>query len=97
LDTPEGLEKIMKTAGFTDVQVVSETADIIYTSEQEWWTALWSHGIRESLEKVEEATGSDGFDRFRTAVFERIQTIRQTDGIHQLFPALFTLATKPHA
>lgn len=97
LDTPEGLEKIMKTTGFTDVQVVSETADIIYTSEQEWWTALWSHGIRESLEKVEEATGSDGFDRFRTAVFERIQTIRQTDGIHQLFPALFTLATKPHA
>ena len=97
LDTPEGLEGVMKIAGFNNTQVIAETTEIIYTSEQEWWSALWSHGIRESLEKVEKATGSDGLDRFRTTVLQRIQLMRQADGIHQLFPALFSLANKPQA
>lgn len=32
--------------------------------------------------------------RFKSDVFKKAQTIRQTDGIHQLFPVLFALATK---
>lgn len=97
LDKPEGLEGVMKAAGFTDIHVVSETAEFVYASEEVWWSSLWSHGMREELEEVEEATGSDGLDTFRVAVLERIRTIRQADGIHQLFPALFTLAIKPQA
>jgi hypothetical protein len=94
-DRPEGLEVMMKTAGFTDVQVVSETAEFVYANEEMWWSALWSHGMRASVEKVEEATGSDGLDRFKADVFERLSFIKQADGIHQFFPALFALALKP--
>ena len=87
----------MRTAGYTDVHVVSEAAEFVYASEEVWWSALWSHGIREELERVEEATGSEGLERFKAAVLERIRTIKRTDGIHQLFPVLFTLAIKPQA
>jgi len=95
LDSPEGLEEVMKTAGFTDVQVVSETAEFVYASEEVCWSSLWSHGMREALEEVKEATGSDGLDTFRAAVFGGMRSLRQADGIHQSFPALFTLAIKP--
>jgi len=95
LDSPEGLEEVMKTAGFTDIQVVSETAEFVYASEEVCWSSLWSHGMREELEAVEKAKGPDGLKTFKAAVLGRLRTVRQTDGIHQSFPALFTLAIKP--
>jgi len=49
------------------------------------------------LEEVENAAGLDGLERFRIAVFERLKTIRQADGLHQWWPALFALAFKPPA
>ena len=97
LDRLEGLQGVMRAAGFTDVHVVSEAAEFVYVSEEVLWSSLWSHGMREELEAVEEATGSEGLERFKAAVFERIRTIKRTDGIHQLFPVLFTLAIKPQA
>lgn len=97
LDQPEGLGEVMRTAGFTDIDVVSETAEFTYASEEVWWSSLWSHGMREALEEVEEAGGSDGLAAFRAAVLGKVRASRQTDGIHQTFPALFALATKPQA
>lgn len=92
LDEPEELRGIITIAGFTDVQIVTETAEFIYADEEEWWSSLWSHGMREGLEKVEKATGTAGLERFKAAVFERLRNIRQDDGIHQLFEAIFALA-----
>lgn len=93
-DTPEGLETILNKAGFADIQIVFEATDFVYTTEDEYWSTLWSHGARVSLEKIEQSTGADGLQRFKSDVFKKAQTIRQTDGIHQLFPVLFALATK---
>jgi hypothetical protein len=95
LDRPDGLEMIMKAAGFADAQVISETAEFVYTSEEVWWSALWSHGTRASMEKVEKAIGSNGLNRFKADVFERLGSVKQSDGIHELFPVLFTLVLKP--
>jgi ubiquinone/menaquinone biosynthesis C-methylase UbiE len=96
-DTPEELEEVMKTAGFTDVHVVSETVEFAYASEEVWWSSLWSHGMREELEAVEEATGPEGLETLKAAVVERLRTIKRTDGIHELFPVLYTLATRPQS
>lgn len=97
LDKVEGLKEVIKTAGFTDIRVVSETSEFVYASEEVWWSSLWSHGMRATLEKIEKATGINGLERFKAAVLQRMRTVRQADGIHQFFPALFTLATKPPA
>lgn len=93
-DTPEGLEAILNKAGFADIQTVFEATDFVYATEEEYWSTLWSHGARVSLEKIEQKTGADGLERFKADVFKKAQAIRQTDGIHQLFPVLFALATK---
>jgi ubiquinone/menaquinone biosynthesis C-methylase UbiE len=96
-DTPEELEGVMKAAGFTDVHVVSEAVEFTYASEEAWWSSLWSHGMREELEAVEEATGPEGLETLKAAAVERLRTIKRTDGIHELFPVLYTLATRPQS
>jgi len=93
-DTPDGLEAIMNAAGFADIQIISEAAEFVYATEEEYWSTLWSHGGRVTLERIEQATGSDGLQRFKSDVVKKAQLIKQTDGIHQLFSVLFALATK---
>lgn len=93
-DTPEGVEAIMNAAGFIEIQIISETSNFVYATEEEYWSTLWSHGGRVTLEKIEQATGADGLERFKMDIFKKVQTIKQPDGIHQLFPVLFALATK---
>ena len=94
-DTPEGLEAIMKNAGFADIQIVSETAEFAYATEEEYWSTLWSHGGRVPLEAIEKANGAEGLQRFKADVFARLQSMKQPDGIHQTFPVIFALATEP--
>jgi len=94
-NTPEGLEAILASAGFVNIRIVSESTEFIYADEEEWWSTLWSHGMRADLEAIEEKTGQDGLKRFQKDAFERMQIIKQPDGIHQLFSVLFGLAFKP--
>lgn len=96
-DTPEGLDAILKKAGFANIEIVFEETDFVYATDEEHWSSLWSHGARVSLEKIEQANGTDGLQRFKADVFTKTQSIKQTDGIHQLFPVLFALATKGDA
>ena len=93
-DTPEGVEAILSKAGFAHIQTVFEATDFVYATEDEYWSTLWSHGARVSLEKIEQSKGADGLERFKSDVFKKAQSIKQRDGIHQLFPVLFALATK---
>jgi O-methyltransferase / aklanonic acid methyltransferase len=94
-NTPEGLEAILNSSGFVNIKVVSESREFIYADKEEWWSTLWSHGMRADLEAIQEKTGQDGLKRFQKDAFERVQVIKQPDGIHQLFSVLFGLAFKP--
>ncbi len=93
-DTPEGVNAILKSAGFNEIQIFSETAEFVYATEEEFWSTLWSHGVRGTLERIEQETGSDGLQMFKLDVFKRISAIKQADGLHQLFPVHIGLATK---
>jgi hypothetical protein len=93
-DTPEGLKEIMNTAGFDEIQIFSETAEFVYATEEEFWSTLWSHGARGTLEKIKKETGTDGLKRFKLEIFNKVNSIKQTDGLHQLFPVHVSLATK---
>jgi len=47
-ETPDGMEAIMRGAGFAGIKIVSESHDFTYASEEEWWSTQWSHGMRVS-------------------------------------------------
>lgn len=93
-NTPEGLVTILNAAGFCNIQIFSETSEFVYASDEELWSSLWSMGARATLEKIEQITGADGLQRFKSDVFKKIGTIKQTDGIHFLSSALIASATK---
>ena len=94
-DTPEGLKAIMNAACFDDIRIFSETAEFVYETEEEFWSTLWSHGARGTLEQIEQETGSDGLQMFKFDVFKKMSEIKKTDGLHQLVPVHVGLATKP--
>jgi hypothetical protein len=97
LNTPEGLESIMAQMGFGDTQVIFEAVEVVYSDNEELWTALWSAGFRDALERIEETSGHDGLEAFRTEAFKSLQALKQVDGIHMRIPVLFTLAMKPES
>jgi len=94
-DTPDGLREIMNRAGFDNIQIFSETADFVYTTGEELWATLWSHGARRTLEKIERETGTEMLQKFKFDVLKKVSEIKQADGLHQLVPVHVTLAAKP--
>ena len=82
----------MSDSGYSDILVIPEEGDFVYSNEEEWWGTLWSHGGRRPLEKMP----PDVLERFKTDVIEKLQMHnKQSDGIHQILRALFTISVKP--
>lgn len=94
-DTPEGLESILASAGFENIQIFSEAKEFVYSANEDYWLSLWSHGAREVLEKIEQVRGKEGLARFRSDVFREVEGLRKEDGLHQMFSTLIGLANKP--
>jgi SAM-dependent methyltransferase len=90
LDTPLRLEETLSRAGFEAIQVKAEEADFVYADEEEWWSSLWSHGLRDAMESIEPATRA----RLKADAFQEIQVFKQPDGIHAGYGVLFAFGTK---
>ncbi len=93
--TPEGMQKIIKMAGFAGIQVVSEVAEFTYRTKEEWWESLWSHGARANLERIEKTGGSEALAQFKAECFTQMNTRTSSDDFQQSFHALYTIAVNP--
>ncbi len=92
-DTSEGMQKILTDAGFAEIQAISETADFIYATKDEWWESLWSHGGRGILERIERTGGSQMLARFRTDCMGQFSG--ESENIRRSFHVLYTFAKRP--
>ena len=90
INTAVGLEKVLGGAGFEGIQVVEEETDCVYVDEEAWWSALRTWGVRGALEKM----NAEAADRVKTAVFDYVQTFKQTDGIHIRYRVLYAMGSK---
>ena len=93
--TPEGMEKIFKAAGFTNIQVLSEVADFTYATNEEWWEERWSHGGRAPLERIEKTGGPEALAEFKAECLTEVAARKGSRGFQQTFHVLYTLAVKP--
>lgn len=89
-DSPADLEKVVKQVGFSNVRVVVEEADLPYTDAEDWWQTQWSHGMRAMWERM----SPEVLEQTKAAAFQKLGAMQEQDGIHQIWQALFTLATK---
>ena len=93
-NTPEGLAAILDSAGFANVEILSEVKEFAYADENEFWATLWSHGARRTLEAIEQKLGKDALQRFQAEVSQHLKMIQQTGEIAEVFTALFGFGTK---
>ena len=89
--TPLELQTALRQAGFTDIQITVEEMEFVYRSEEQYWSSLWSSGLRRRLEKMT----ADLLAQAKSEVLRKFQTFRQPDGFHKLSRALFAIGTKP--
>ena len=92
VDTPDGLARLLTRTRFDDIQISEEATDFMYASDDEWWSTLWTLGVRSTLERLDAAT----LARFKADLFERLLAFHQPDGVHILFHVLFAFGVKGH-
>lgn len=91
LNQPDGLEAVLSQASFVDIQIAAESTDLHYATEDEWWTTLWSHGIRFYLEQL----SADELASFKVETFAQLPAMKQPEGLPQCFSVLYTFGKKP--
>jgi O-methyltransferase/aklanonic acid methyltransferase len=89
-DTPLQIETALRLAGFADIQITVEEKDFVYRSEEQYWSSLWSSGLRRQLEKMT----PDLLEEAKSEVIRKFRAFKQPDGFHKLNRALFAIGTK---
>ncbi len=89
-DTSPKLETALQQAGFGNIEISMEEHDYVYSTDEEWWLSLWSHGIRSRFEQLD----APDLERLKADMVRKVQVMKQTDGIHTVFRALFARAQK---
>jgi SAM-dependent methyltransferase len=90
-DTPAKLATALQQTGFERLEISIEDHEFVYATDEEWWFSLWSHGIRSRFERL----APPDLEQVRGDMLRKVQVLKQSDGIHTLFRALFALAYKP--
>jgi O-methyltransferase / aklanonic acid methyltransferase len=90
-DTPRQIETVLDQAGFNNIRIIVEEKEIIYADEEQYWSTLWSAGIRRQLEKLTPPL----LERAKSEVFRKVQMVKKPDGFHNVSRALFAFGRKP--
>ena len=90
-DTSEKIEAALRQAGFTGIDIDLQEHDFVYSSDEDWWLSLWSHGIRSRFEKLDTAA----LEKLKSEMIQKVQFMKQADGIHTNWHAFFARSVKP--
>jgi ubiquinone/menaquinone biosynthesis C-methylase UbiE len=87
------LARLLATAGFGGLRQVPVEVDAVYTDEEEWWAAKWTHGARRPLEGMP----PEILREFATEVEGRLGAlrVREAGGFHERWRIVCVVATKP--
>src|SRR4051812_7569442 len=83
-DRAEDVTDLFGTAGFTDLQVNHEKAEIHFSSKEQWWDWHWSFSVRGLLEQL---TPED-LDAYRDACFREMDALQTDAGYPMRLTAL---------
>lgn len=86
----EEIHALLAEAGFGDIEVKSETTELVYAYEEDWWAFQFSGGTRAALERMDEGTRA----RFKAEYLAQLRPLFQADGLHLPAPVLYAVANR---
>lgn len=90
-DTPLELVSVLKSTGFSDVDVRTDEADLVYENAGVLWSTLGAAGLRRYIDKVEPAEK----EKLKSEIFNAVSPATRNDGVHVQFRVLVAFGTKP--
>jgi len=91
MNTEDEIRQVLSAAGFAEIEVVADQETFYYRDEEEWWQALWSHGSRAFLERLD-AGALARYKQQATALILQDKTDR---GIPDTACLLYSRARRP--
>jgi len=91
-DAEAELVQALGQARFCEVETASDACPLVFSSDEQWWRWIWSHGTRRLLETVPRARR----DELKHALLCGLASCREDDGlIHGTLRAALARARKP--
>ena len=89
--TPDELSTLLGRAGLRNTEVISETTDALYPTEDDWWAFQLTLGTRATILAMDEATRA----RFKEDYFTNLRPLFQPDGLHLSANVLYAVIRNP--
>ena len=90
LSKPADIHSQMWESGFQESTILTEDYELIYANEAEWWDSKWTHGSRFALENMP----GDVLEQFRMEALEKLSSLKEPDGFHELWQVAWVRGTK---
>jgi len=91
LNRPDYIEKAFAEAGFQHIRTKQEETTLFFADEVDWWAWEWSQGSRFWVEGM----SPEALATFKAKSFEKLNEMKEPDGIRMLAAALFAIAQSP--
>jgi hypothetical protein len=92
-EKPTGYEIILKAAGFSEIEIIRETAEFVSTDEDEWWRQMERVGWKSFLGKISQKNAGQ-LQGIKDAIFRDLQAFKQSVGIHFIKSVFFVRGVK---
>jgi hypothetical protein len=87
---PEELKALLSPFGFRSIEMLRETSDVVYASEEDWWTFLLTLLSRATIMGMDEATRS----RFKDEYLANLRPLFRSDGLHLPLAIVYAVARR---
>ena len=77
----EGYEIILRSAGFREITISTETMSFLSTAEEEWWQQMLRLGWEPILQNIGRQD-ADKLQRIKFEIFNDLQQYKHADGLH---------------
>jgi SAM-dependent methyltransferase len=88
--TPQEVEALLGRFGLRSIETNSETYDIIYASEDDWWAFQLNLGPRATIMGMDEEMRA----RFKDEHLARLRPMFRRDGLHMSVSVVYSLAQR---
>jgi O-methyltransferase/aklanonic acid methyltransferase len=85
---PENVQTLLAAAGFIDIETRSETTEVVYATEEDWWKFQLTLASRAAIHRMDDSTRA----RFKHEYLDRLRPFLHADGLHLPAPVIYAIA-----